>query len=209
MRSFLALVAAAVACGAATFARAETDVRVERPSVKVGEAWVYRRTNLWNNEIIATTTLTVTYANEKAIHGVTTQTDSAAEGDTISTAEWNMVATGSVVQTPHSGNLHFPLYVGKSYDASYTWENTKTGRRIKHERVARVVGWEEVSVPAGRFHALKIDVEGPSQRLDAFGTGRTQTILWYAPEVKRWVKGFFEDGAGNRESSELIQFSLR
>ena len=36
-----------------------------------------------------------------------------------------------------------------------------TGRfSVRHERTIKVIGWEEVVVPAGRFRALRIEAEG-------------------------------------------------
>lgn len=57
----------------------------------------------------------------------------------------------------------------------------------------KVIGWEEISVPAGRFRALKVEVEGnrgkdpdpfwwPKQAM------RFVHTIWYAPEAGRYVK---------------------
>ncbi|MGE0099689.1 MAG: hypothetical protein AB7S86_15210 [Hydrogenophaga sp.] len=58
---------------------------------------------------------------------------------------------------------------------------------------ARVLGQEAVTVPAGRFNAYKVEVS--SNRQPSGGAGSMQTepvrihyLIWYAPEVKRYVK---------------------
>lgn len=58
---------------------------------------------------------------------------------------------------------------------------------------ARVVGQEAVTVPAGRFNAYKVEVS--SNRQPSGGAGSMQVepvrihyLIWYAPEVKRYVK---------------------
>lgn len=58
---------------------------------------------------------------------------------------------------------------------------------------ARLVGQESVTVPAGRFNAYKVDVS--SNRQPSGGAGSMQVepvrihyLIWYAPEVKRYVK---------------------
>ncbi len=58
---------------------------------------------------------------------------------------------------------------------------------------ARVVGQEAVTVPAGRFNAYKVEVT--SNRQPSGGAGSMQVepvrihyLIWYAPEVKRYVK---------------------
>lgn len=58
---------------------------------------------------------------------------------------------------------------------------------------ARVIGQESVTVPAGRFQAYKVEVS--SNRQPSGGAGSMQVepvrihyVIWYAPEVKRYVK---------------------
>jgi hypothetical protein len=58
---------------------------------------------------------------------------------------------------------------------------------------ARVIGQETVTVPAGRFNAYKVEVS--SNRQPSGGAGSMQVepvrihyVIWYAPEVKRYVK---------------------
>ena len=58
---------------------------------------------------------------------------------------------------------------------------------------ARVLGREAVTVPAGQFNAYKVEVS--SNRQPSGGAGSMQVepvrihyMIWYAPEVKRYVK---------------------
>jgi hypothetical protein len=117
----------------------------------------------------------------------------------------------------------FPLSVGKSWDLEFTDDhpNNKSHssetRRLKY----RVVGWEDVEVPAGKFKALKIEADGSwsgeiapkttaiaATQAAAQGTtavaqtvkiraetvtGRLYQAYWYAPEVKREVKSVEEN----------------
>lgn len=61
------------------------------------------------------------------------------------------------------------------------------GWRVRSE----VQGWESVSVPAGTYKALRVDISGQRER-EAFTnvpyTGRFRISLWYAPEVMRAVR---------------------
>ena len=57
----------------------------------------------------------------------------------------------------------------------------------------KVVGWESVTVPAGTYRALRIEVEGHRGKdPDPFWwpkqAARFQHTIWYAPEAKRYVK---------------------
>jgi len=64
---------------------------------------------------------------------------------------------------------------------------------LEWKYAVKVGGWESVTVPAGTFRALRVDVEGsrgkdpdpfwwPKQAM------RFQHTIWYAPEAKRYVK---------------------
>lgn len=57
--------------------------------------------------------------------------------------------------------LSFPLTVGKTWTVDYT-DPTQRGRQSNThvKRTYKVVGWEDVTVPAGTFHALKIEDSG-------------------------------------------------
>jgi hypothetical protein len=56
---------------------------------------------------------------------------------------------------------------------------------------AAVQGWEQVTVPAGSFRALRVSVNGrrssPIGGRTAFA-GRFEMTAWYAPDVKRIVR---------------------
>jgi hypothetical protein len=59
--------------------------------------------------------------------------------------------------------------------------------------VTRVTGWETVTVPAGTFRALRVEIEGNRGKdSDPFWwpkqAARFQHTVWYAPEAKRYVK---------------------
>ena len=62
-------------------------------------------------------------------------------------------------------------------------------------------------VPAGRFRALRVEIEGPWERLDIKASGRSRSTMWYVPAVKRWVKYvYYDEGAGAHYGEELVSF---
>lgn len=52
--------------------------------------------------------------------------------------------------------------------------------------------WEQVSVPAGTFRALRVTLSGERERTALTGgaqfVGRFELVAWYAPEVMRYVR---------------------
>ena len=83
---------------------------------------------------------------------------------------------------PHTGLLSFPLFVGKTWQGSYT--NDILSGDVERDTSFMVVAYETVGTPAGSFQAFKII--GLDQRTDRpYGL---EVTFWYAPEAKAIVK---------------------
>lgn len=146
------------------------------------------------------------------------------------------------VETVVNRPLAFPLALGKSWGVNYV-ENNPNPRFVREsiDITYKVVGWEDLTTPAGAFKALKIDgkgnwvtdsaarvqtnsvlakngaalaqssqnvVQGPQR-----ATGRIYRVVWYVPDVKRWVKLRYEvlSSTGqvtNSEEAELTAFHV-
>jgi hypothetical protein len=80
----------------------------------------------------------------------------------------------------------WPLEVGKTWssDMNFTRFDGVTGN-LKQD--ARVLAYEEVQVPAGRFMAFKIEKDGYIRLANGF-TGRMVDTFWYAPDARADVK---------------------
>jgi hypothetical protein len=131
----------------------------------------------------------------------------------------------------------FPLDVGKTWRLEYTEQNPNPQKLRETDTLPyKVVGWEEVTVPAGKFRALKIESDGrwmadvPPRVLNgalvarqgsvvsqttesrvAQGvrvSGRYYKCFWYVPEVKRWVKSTEENYNSNGSLSEVVTDEL-
>lgn len=194
---------------------AQADAPVPQPAVKAGDTWVYRRTEFESGSVSGRSTSRVAFANDRVIQLVVTRGKQIDEIDETYTADWNAIAlAGGGNITPHAGTFRFPLAAGASWPANF--ENTVPRRgafQVNHERTAKVIGWEEVEVPAGRFRALKIEVTGSFQRVDRSISGSSTTVIWYVPAVKRWVKWTYEDrtfrGRNNWWGLELVEYRVQ
>ena len=51
----------------------------------------------------------------------------------------------------------------------------------------KVIGWEDVQVPAGNFHALKVEVNSRYYGKGGMADDAT-LIFWYSPQINRFVK---------------------
>ncbi|MCW9054906.1 MAG: hypothetical protein OQJ98_02940, partial [Candidatus Pacebacteria bacterium] len=130
----------------------------------------------------------------------------------------NMVSvTGSRGTTkfnPAIRTLSYPLSVGKSWDASYKMERGSHVIRDS-QLTAKVVGWEEVTVPAGTFMCLKIKTEGTYTYTyrGRIYSGNTDTTTWVAQSARWrpvltstfWVSGSRSGGS----ETALVGMELR
>ena len=189
---------------------------VPRPEVKVDDSWTYRRMDYDANQPRGLYTMRAVFAERGVIQMVSTYGRKEGEVDTTYTADWNAVTTVGRVFNPHTGWFRFPLQVGDSYKASFETIVPKKEANSRHQRDVKVVGWEEITVPAGRFRALKIVSEGHFQRIDNTRiSGTSRNVIWYVPEVKRWVKITLENrpqtgrGGGEFTGEELVGYKVQ
>jgi hypothetical protein len=207
--------AAALALLVVSCASPAQDGHVARPDVKPGDRWVYRHVDPETGAPRGRPQYTAVFASDKAIQVVVDRPSKSNDVDETYTADWNAVSTvdGSNYD-PHLGLLRFPLAVGDAWPVAY--ENTVPKRgayRVKVGGKSRVAGWEDVRVPAGRFHALKIVFDGEFQRIDRSAAGITHVEIWYAPRVKRWVRWTYEEkgrrGLIRSGIFELTEFEVK
>ena len=208
---------------------------IKRPSVKPGDSWTYQATT----EHAVNTTQQQSQFTEK--HYEVTITRAGSENILLSKKErgskqppleilvgsdWSQYRSINGEETVVNQPLKFPLEEGNSWELKFT-ENRPTSQ-LKHfetQLTYKVVGWEEISVPAGKFKALKIEANGKwkseleastntstSSRTDRGGTtmvrqakksransstGRLYSAYWYVPEAKINVKSVEERFSSN------------
>jgi hypothetical protein len=198
-------------------ALAQTEAPVPRPEIKAGDRWTYNVMDYWTNRVTSTREWVVTTATDMIIQIVVTEAGKP-EYDESFTPDWNGVSTALGTYLPDTGLLIFPLRVGAKYDAEFEMIfGPQRNWRAKHSRNVHIVGWEEITVPAGKFRALKIVAGGSFQRLDASIAGSVTWTYWYAPEVKRWVKIMVEDniltgfqlGPFSKFGTELVSYKVQ
>ena len=195
---FLGLFAAGAAAQPGKPAKAQADKPVARPEVKVDDRWVYKRTDWRTKPPTLVYEIRVTFVDERAIHTVVERQGGSREGDATWTREWNSVnAVDAGVVELEKGMMQFPLSVGRAYQAAWHMRRPKVGAfHVRHERDVKVVGWEDIEVPAGKFRALKVQADGGYRRIDRPNEGWSRNTFWYVPAVKRWVRSLYEDAQG-------------
>ena len=215
-------IAAAVAL-CANIAHAQT---VAQPLLQPQDTWTFRRTTesqpaVWRQvhfegTVLRSSASTMLIQN-KEVDSPTPPREVLIDSD------WSAFRSLGGKETVVHRPFTFPMSVGKTWDLEFT-EDHPNNKNLKSETRKlkyRVVGWEDVEVPAGKFKALKIEAEGSwtgeiaprttaslANQAGAQGTtavaqtlnvkeetvtGRLYQAYWYAPEVKREVKSVEEN----------------
>ncbi len=223
-----------LAAGLAGPVAAQSSV-VDQPRVPPDDSWTYEITNeaggRWSQ---ITQQITVSRTEPDAIAIDISRAGSPMPPmSALFGADWSRVRSVNGLSTTVNRPLDFPLRVGKAWTVGYTEQNPNRQHSSETFRTPyRVTGWEQVTVPAGTFRAIKIEADGewtavtaPSVsavsggRVDAGGsasvaqtvrtmpttaTGRTYKAFWYVPSVKRWVKSEedYYSSGGVQSSSE-------
>jgi len=119
--------------------------------------------------------------------------------------------------------LNFPLTPGKQWKDLYQVdEQGPWGGKVaaEYHETFRVIGGEEVEVPAGKFKAVKVEHKIMPSWREGIGwiTGtESRASYWYSPEVKNFVKCQYEkgyteaimEGKGARGNWELVSYELK
>jgi hypothetical protein len=152
----------------------------------IGTKWQVRRTDTTNGSTgeITRTAVPVNYIGT-ARYGVS----DAVNVTVLDPATFNEIATINesdskelTTTSPDNGAFSWPLWVGKTWQPSYTYQDLGRGRKFGGVTFNhRVIAYEDVTVPAGTFKAFRIDGTPVSSAASFF-------TYWYAPDVKLVVK---------------------
>ena len=201
-------------------ALAAEPASVEAPSFRVGDSWVFQEnvqtgTSGFTQQRLVETIDRV--SSDELLMGIKLDgSPRAPEEHRIGLdLSQRLLVNGSEVVT--SRPFAFPMKVGQSWTSEWT-DPRPQGQRVsaRVHRTYKVTGWEDVTVPAGTFHALKIEAKGtiddeiavPAQTATAGVAGgggstvvahaqaarkgvvhlTTFDTIYYAPEAKIYVK---------------------
>jgi hypothetical protein len=183
--------------GAPVLAATDCGAAVPAPKHQAGEKWTWRdeQGKEWTDFVLAEGDLTqMKWPNgDVAYHDkdLVTRMVSRPNGQVI-TKQGAGVYTAVGVKT-----IDFPLQVGKDW-AYYSIGPAVRGGRgnlTSYWYTYKVVACDEISTPAGKFPAFKVEVtETYGDRALTNTNVPTHGVyhLWYAPQVKNYVKRHYE-----------------
>jgi len=206
---------------------------VAAPEIKPGDVWVFDRTiekdtNGFNDQRLVFKVERV--GTDTMVVGVKPEGSPLEFQDHVMGVDWSQRRIVEGAQTMTGRPLAFPMAVGKTWSNDYT-DPTRHGLQTSadHHETFKVTGWEDVTTPAGTFHALKIESDDKikAQFMAATGAvggtvttangatvvaqsqhsgpqtkyGEAFSTAYYAPQIKYWVKMVRED-----YNSENVRF---
>ncbi|RQS55667.1 hypothetical protein [Burkholderia sp. Bp8986] len=184
MKSALPAMIVAFTLSGAVWAQ-DSGLATDPPVLKVGDSWSYTRRDPIDKVKVSHFQLKVTSVSGETVM-VTRTPDNSAPSDFQTDRSWSM-PTEIDGQNARYRYLDFPLTPGKSWKATVGWSDG-SGDPFKSELEFTVLGPERVTVPAGTFDTIKIAASGMWEKINARARGAIAETLWYAPQVKRFVR---------------------
>ena len=165
------------------------------PTPVLGDQWVFHREIRDGDAVTRRNYLTMTVS--KAGEGGYEVQSSASDIPYRYDASGNVLSQpapaghGVLAIEPADSFFRYPLEIGKSWTAR-SREVLPDVVRKSDDKVA-VLGWEDVKVPAGSFHALKISKVtdysfDPMPGRGAELTSRRVTTIWFVPALRTFAR---------------------
>jgi hypothetical protein len=185
---------------------------IERPASAIGDSWTYRVVDHRSGSAVHTEIYTVTKKLDDG-YEITIKRSDRPERIFKTTLNLNTLADVPGHSVVERQFFDWPLVAGKTWEFGYPEASQRfPGLVYQYRFKARVVGTDEVTVPAGKFQAVKIEYDGGFNRSEGGGYARATSTIWYAADVKRSVKSrYAESDFSNRPFSdinrELVSYS--
>jgi hypothetical protein len=203
-----------VALGSLSSAFGQSALSVERPAFVAGDTWTYRTLD-WNVEKRRSKlVVSGVVADVLQLESTPAQITGAANtGTTLKFAasleKWDFF--DAKITSGARENIRYPLSLGDKWKYEYSISRSDGGTMLlQYEATAD--SWEDVSVPAGTFRALKI-VHAGRYTMQG-GSSTVRETFWYAPSVKNFVKWEhqsrgFSGGPFDNFQRELTEFKVQ
>jgi hypothetical protein len=216
VRTTMSRIAILVGCLLGTSSIIAAEI-AEQPTWEMGETWTYSRTSYATALTHRTekSTYTMTVIAKTLEYYILDYSSLDADGQTTKAKLYWSMATNFVNWRGNGGKRQefhwykWPLEEGQAWQT--TWYAPAVGDA---PWTAKVRGWETITVPAGTFRALRIDLESSCyyNGVDGGVCGQ-EDVVWYSPTVKAKVrldrrtnKGAYQ---GVNILEELVAYTVR
>jgi hypothetical protein len=99
----------------------------------------------------------------------------------------------------------FPLEPGKQWTMTSHWLTPDLSLGGTTVVSGKAGNWEDITVPAGKYHALRVDIanrvfgrQGAADEIDI--------TYWWVPDVNRWVKYWYRGTVEGTVDAEMVSY---
>jgi len=157
--------------------------------VRVGDSWSYEIKDDLTGNLRQAITVVVGDVNDKEITTRVSVRGKDRPQTMVHDLDWGRIDDGAWKLRPSGIGIKKPLEVGKEWRSDANGINLQSGDTFRAFGLAKVVGREQTTVPAGTFDTFRVDMT--VRTINTKDQTRSQTwtfVVWYAPELNRWVK---------------------
>jgi len=204
---FIGLIAFLGGCATASTPPPTEGVKAEAGFPSPGTKWAYQTVD----QAGATTRVLYTALDEATYEGKSVyRMSDGANVLLIDRATRNWVATVREAKerasaSPSDQGFSFPMWVGKSWEAKYSYNDRDRGLSFSDVTYSwKVEAYEEVRVPAGSYKAFRLEGSNPF----------SSSTVWYAPELRLIVKRVDQRGPNHylgtgKYTTELLEYPAK
>jgi len=185
---------------------------VDPGPIRVGDRWSYDVKDDLTGDLRRAVTVVVGDVNDKEI---TTRVSVRGKDRPLTMVydlDWGRIDDGAWRLRPSGIGIKKPLEVGKEWRSDANAINLRSGVTFRASGVAKIVAQERLTTPAGTFDTFRVDMT--VRLVNTKDQTRSETwtfVVWYAPEVNRWIKKKSEWRSEGRLrdsfSDELTEYS--
>jgi hypothetical protein len=191
---------------------------VDPGPIRVGDRWSYDIKDALTGDLRQAVTIVAAEINEKEI---TTRISARGRDGRdrpmtiVFNPDWGRIDDGIWKHRPSDLlGIKKPLQVGKQWRAEGSSTNLQTGVAMQTSGLAKVVGQEQITTPAGTFDTFRVELTVRQINTKDLTKSVTLTVVtWYAPAINRWARKNtevrFEGRLRDSFSDELTEYSRK
>jgi len=188
---------------------------VDPGPIRVGDRWSYDIKDALTGDLRLAVTIVAAEINEKEIITRTSVRGKDRPNTIVFNPDWGRIDDGVWKHRPSDLlGIKKPLQIGKQWRAEGNSTNVQTGVAMQTSGLAKVVGQEQITTPAGTFDTFRVELTVRQINTKDQTKSTTLTVItWYAPAINRWARKNtevrFEGRLRDSFSDELTEYSRK
>lgn len=184
-----------------------TPAQTDDPGpVRVGDRWTYEVRDTVTGDIRFVNTVSVVELNDKEITTRLHYRGNTTPRTVVFNPQWGTIDDSTWKYRPSAIGIEAPLEVGKQWRREFSGQQMQTGINWRNAGLAKIVGQEKVTTPAGTFDTYRIETNvSLVNSKDETRSAKQTSVIWYAPAINRWVKRTSEVRSEGRVRDSAIE----